>query len=988
MTTPMRPAPFVGRERELRILLARLDAAGDERGSCVLVGGEPGIGKTRLLLELARRASGDGRLVLAGRAYESESMPAYLPFVESLRGRLQEPPEGMRSGSDGAGAPAAPHGLGQWLPALVERSAGASDYDRYRMFEGVTDTILDIARRSECGVLLWLDDLHWADQPALLLLLHLLRRLAGQAAPLLVAGTYRTVDLGRGHRFLDFLADAGREQLADLVLLQPLSLEETGHLAGALTGAPVSDQLVTTLHRETAGNAFYVTEMVRDLCDEQAGPAGLTALPPGRVLPRGVRQVIDKRLARLHPDTVRVLQAAAVLGDGCAPELIARVSAVEGAMLLDALDEALLTGMLRDEGGRWYFAHAFISQALHQGMHSARRASLHHRALDALEQAAARGDVSALSGLAYHAVRAGLDHSDCRPVDHARSAAAQALGSLAFEEAIRLYQLALDEIARRRTPADEPVRRRIVLDLGRAQHQAGLFSAAMTSFATAFESARAAVDVEAMAEAATGYEDALLASGNARSPTDASVHMHETVLTAIGTVESAARVRLLAGLARALFFGGERARAPRLADEALALARRVGDDRALAAALHAHRITMWGPDALPQRLSVATELIRTADRTGDLGLALEGRQWRMFALLESGDTAGFDAELPAYTRLAAEIGQPLFTFKAEQWRHVRAIMNGHFDDAERFITRTAETARQTGSTSLLADATLMLLSIRPAQERAGEVVEQVRDFVHQHPELPVWRFILAHLLAEAGHMGEARARFEELAANDFAGLAQDYFLLIIFVYAAETCVRLGDRARAAVLYERLAPYRDRVAVLLPVYHGAVAGRLGLLATLLSRWDQAEADFELAVRINRTALARWRLARTLTDYAGTLLGRPERRQEQRGRARALLDEALALYDTFGSAQDARARRLLADPRLAGAPALRPSYPDGLTEREVEVLRLLAAGLTSRRIADTLVLSERTVERHIEKLYAKTGAHGRAEATRYALLHRLA
>lgn len=903
MTTLWGRPPFVGRERERQLLLARLGAAGEGRSGSILVGGEPGIGKTRLMLEVAEQARRDGWRVLAGRAYESDGMPPYLPFAEALR-------EHVRGGSTGD-FPAG-QDLTRWLPTLAERPTGLSDLDRYRMFEAVTEAVLGTARAGTAGVLLWLDDVHWCDQPSLLLLRHLLRRLEGEAAPLLVAATYRTVELGRGHPFLDFLADVSREQLAQSVLLRSLSLEETGRLIEAVAGVRPHDDLVSALHRETAGNAFYLTEIVRDLCDAPAGLAGVTDLPPERALPQSVRQVIEKRIARLKADTVRLLQAGAVCGDGFRIELVEAVGDIRGAALLDGLDEAITAGMLRDEGDHWCFAHALINQTLYLGLNGARRSLLHRRALDALERMFGGDPGPVSSELAHHAVRAGLDDGDARPFEYARRAAGRALGSLAFEEAVRLEELALHVLDQRHTPANHPHRGEALLDLGDARRRAGRFRAAMTAFQAAGSLARDAGDVEAMARAAIGYEDALLASGDPRSPADASVRIQEEALAARGDTDSVARARLLAGLARASFFGGERERARGLADEAMAVARRLTDEGALAAALNARRITIWGPDDLAGRLAVATELLTVAGRTGDVELELEGRQWRLFALLEVGDTAAFDVGLDAYDRLARQVGQPLVQFKVREWRSVRALLAGRLGEAEAFIVDALERGRRTGTVSILADATLMRFSVGMVQGDCEAVIEPLRGFVERHPELVVWRFILARALVEAEGMAEACALFEELASRDFADVPYDYFRLMILVFAAETCAHLGDRERAGTLYRLLLPYRDQAAVVLPIYLGAVAGYLGLLAAVLGRRDEAEAHFEAAVAANRTAGAMPHLARALADYARMLLDRPDHQRTAWARARRLLDEAVVLYDAFGPHYGARVRGLLAGP----------------------------------------------------------------------------
>jgi predicted ATPase len=210
--------PFIGRHQELAVLCERLDAAGHDQGQggMVLVAGEPGIGKTRLAAEFAVRARDAGWLVLTGRAYESEGMPPYLPFVEALRQLLLSGPRHDLGAVLGREAPdiarLVPE-IRDALPELPQPTLLNREGERYRLCEAVTDVLLTVARSQDGGLLLILDDLHWADTPTLLVLLHLARKLA--AAPLLVVGTYRTVDLTHTHPLAAVIAELQREGLVE-----------------------------------------------------------------------------------------------------------------------------------------------------------------------------------------------------------------------------------------------------------------------------------------------------------------------------------------------------------------------------------------------------------------------------------------------------------------------------------------------------------------------------------------------------------------------------------------------------------------------------------------------------------------------------------------------------------------------------------------------------------------------------------------------------
>ena len=250
-----------------------------------------------------------------------------------------------------------------------------------------------------------------------------------------------------------------------------------------------------------------------------------------------------------------------------------------------------------------------------------------------------------------------------------------------------------------------------------------------------------------------------------------------------------------------------------------------------------------------------------------------------------------------------------------------------------------------------------------------------------YPTVPSLRAALALLYCDLAREEEARREFERLAASDFADLHEDWVWLPHVVLLAEVCAFLGDRCRAARLYDLLLPYADR-NVTGSSSPGVAAHHLGLLAAKMGRHEEAAAHYEAALQLNARMGARPALAHTLRAYGAMLLARPGR--TELARARQLLESALAIYDELGMRHDAaEVRSLLAQRRLAAVPLRAPAYPDGLTEREVEVLRRIAAGRSNREIADELVLSVRTVERHITNLYGKIDARGKADATAYAL-----
>ena len=469
------PVPFVGREHELDKLLGHVQAAQEGRGSVVLVAGEPGIGKTRLALELAERARATGNKVLFGRAYESEGMPPYLPLIEALRPYVWSCPLEQLREQLGAGAPEVAllvREVRARLPDLPSSPPVSPEEERYRLFESVSDFLLQIASSNPHGLLLCLDDLHWADKPTLLLLQHLARKLSN--ASLLVLGTYRTVDLDRTHPLSDILADLSRERLYERLLLASLPIDDAAAFVTEINGAPSAPAVVEAIYRDTGGNPFFVEEVVRQLRAEGRDLADPRAVVADWSIPEGVRQVIGKRLSRLSADSNRLLQAGAVLGEGFSFEVLGAVSglvqngAVDSAPVIDALDETLRAGLFREENRSYHFTHALVRQTVEAELSLPRKQRLHLLAGGAIERAYAGNPDALVAELAHHFFQAAPAGVADKAIAYAERAGARAQAIFAYEEAVRFYEMALQALDLQDAP-DDARRCDLLLALGSAQ---------------------------------------------------------------------------------------------------------------------------------------------------------------------------------------------------------------------------------------------------------------------------------------------------------------------------------------------------------------------------------------------------------------------------------------------------------------------------------------------------------------------------------------
>jgi class 3 adenylate cyclase len=874
---------FVGRAREMEDLRATLDDARAGRGRLVLLGGEPGIGKTRMASEIATYARVRGLQVLWGRCYETGGAPAYWPWVQIIRAYVHDRDPGTLLSEMGSGAVDIAQVVSEVRERLPDLPAGATldpEQARFRLFDSIA-TFLRNAARHEPLVLV-LDDLHWADKPSLLLLEFLAREMS--AARLLVLVTYRDLALAREHPLFQTLGELTRSEVTRRFALSGLDEREVGRyieMAAAVTPSPA---LVATIHRETEGNPFFVGEVVRLLAAE----GGLERAAPILRIPQGVREVIGRRLAGLSPETNGVLSVASVIGREFELGILERVSDRDGDALLDALEEATGARVLAEvpgPAGRYRFAHALIRETLYDDLPATRRLRLHRRIGEVLETLHRAKPDRHLAELAYHFAQSAHRGDAGKAIDYARRAADRAQKQLAYEEAVRLYQMALDAVEAEER-VDERLRGDLVLDLAEACRRAGETERARALFRQAADLARAAGAPEALARAALGYGVWWVVG----LVDDFHVGLLEEALRALPGVDGALRARVMARLAAELSFSRFDERRDVLSRDAVEMARRVGDVATLAFALHARHLACWGPTDPEERLAVADEILRLADEAGDRDMEARGRHLRITDLIEIGDVRALDVELAAQARVADALRQPLYHWHKAYFAAMRALLDGRVEEGEGLAMQAFVLGQEKG---IDAEQTLgvQMFSIRQAQARLEELEGGVQAYVTLYPAALGWRCGLARLLAELGRTEETRREFEVLAANDFADVPQDVLWLTNLCTIAVACAFLGDERRAATLYRLLEPYAGRNVVVGAgvAYANCVDYYLGLLAATTREWPAAEDHFDAALATNTRIGARAFLAETEERYAEMLLERAATGDVER--ALALLDRAL-------------------------------------------------------------------------------------------------
>jgi tetratricopeptide (TPR) repeat protein len=888
---------LVGREPELAALQALLADAYVGKGGIALLEGEPGIGKTRTAEEFAQEAPRSGARVLWGRCYHDEGAPAFWPWVQVIRAyaRGGDPQRLLADMGPGAAdiAQLVPE-VGEWVPKPPSSSPLDPAQARFRLFESITRFLRDSSQRQP--LVLVLDDLHWADKPSLLLLEFLSREV--RQSRLLLVATYRDVEVKRDHPLVSTLAELARQPACRRIPLRGLSEQDVARFIEHVAGRPVSPQLVSAVYLETEGNPFFVAEVVQLLKLEgpllELQPSALGHLP----IPPTVRDVIRRRLHHLSTECSAVLSIAAVIGREFRLAILQRASDIADDPLLDALEQAADAGIitvLSGAGGLYSFSHALIRDTLYEQLGTAARVRAHRQVGEALETLYDANPEPHLAELAYHFYQAAPGGDADRAIAYAVRAAERATAQLAYEEAARHYQMALDILESAGAVVDEDRVGVLLIALGEAQSRAGDRHAAQVTLGRAAEIARQLGLTELLAQAALGYGGPWVTMG---AVDKTLVGLLEEALGVLAPEERVLRARVLARLAMELYFSDDRARCASLSHQAVELARQGGDAEALAYVLSGRCFALWGPDDVGDRLEAATELVRLAEQAGDEELVLQGHLWRAGVQLDLGAIHAVRRELDLQARLAERLRQPVYLWQTALRRALLALLEGRFEDGESLAQQALALGERVQPESARGSFAVQMLVLRREQGRLNEVKPIVKDFAERYPAVPGWRGFLAQLYSEEGCMVQAQNEFEQLAVDSFSVLPRDYTWLSSVAFLSEVCASLGDADRAAMLYQLLLPYAERnvVAGRLSACVGPVARFLGMLARMMGRYGEAAQHFEEALASGRRMGARPLMARTQYEYGALILAHS--RPDELDKARSLIGQALATARELG------------------------------------------------------------------------------------------
>src|SRR5271156_1193650 len=632
------PVSYVGRVEERAAIEEAMVLARDGARQVVLLSGEPGIGKTRLSSYGAHRAHAESFAVCWGTCSEELAVP-YEPWIEVCSQLIKHAREDVldrlverHKGELGRLA----RNLERRVADLPAPQTSDPETERYLLFSGVAGLLQEVAQ--SVPVCLVLDDLHWADGQSVALLKHVVRTV--EQGALQVIATYRDSDLGKDHPLTAVLADLRSIEGVQRLALHGLGADEVAQIMTVVAGYELDEdilQLAKEIAAETDGNPFFVGEILRGLwesggltLDEASGRWSVDR-SAGVALPESVREVIERRVERLGEEALEVLRLAAVIGRSFDLELLESIPDLDESLLLDHLEAAVAASLLAESServGQFRFAHALINQTLYEGLGATRRARMHQRVAQALEDLYGEDPGEHLSELALHWRLAAVSLDKAKAADYALRAGQRALESLAPAEAVKLFADAVELIG----DVDSAERCEALIGLGEAQLQSG--EAAYRE--TLLEASRIA---SAIAGAELAAKAALANNRGGFSSTFGEVDAER--LAAIDRAielddppNHARRARLLALKALELEWDPDFGMRRALAEEAISLARATEDTRTLAEVLRNVAETIRAPDTLAWRIDLAEELVGCAAEVSDPALRFSAHHVDLHTCIE------------------------------------------------------------------------------------------------------------------------------------------------------------------------------------------------------------------------------------------------------------------------------------------------------------------------------------------------------------------
>ena len=798
-----RQTPFVGRADLLDHMAAALDEARADGPRVVTIGGEPGLGKTRLAAALAAAAHDAGVTTVYGRADDRIAIP-YGPFLEAI--------DGYFAGLDAAEAAAllGRHSgiLSRLVPSIAAMAASAEPTDSPDLNQLHLAVALEHALRAVAGTsgaLLILDDMQWASRAALALV----EQLAASAppAPLLVVVMHRGSEVPQKRR-------------VESIELEPLTVADITALARLQGG---NDEAAARVWRDSGGNALLASELLSRPGGDGEHPARIDEL-------------VRERLARLPAGAADVLRTAAVAGLEFDPAIVAVASGTEAGAAAEALERAREVRLLVDaiERPGWLaFRHALVRASLLDTVGADAEKEMHQRLGVALENEPWAG--ASHASLAYHFGAAAPLGGWRAAVRYGLPVARAAFDDGMHEDAVAVAGRTLVALEAAGDP--DPLAR---LDLqilrGTAQRALGDVVGHET-LGVAFAGAAARGDATRMADAALGYTHGGAATEEAFVD-DLVLPMYEQALEAIGTTDDARRARLLGRIATGYAWqrSGERARAPR--DEAYAIATRLADEATLGHVVTSVRRSLTGTASVDEQYALETTLIDLAVRHDDARGRARALLWRFDTSVASGDGDGLEDLLDEAGAIIATLPDASYHHSLGYSRGALAFIRGDIEAADREVERAAAVGRERGVPDAIVEAVRLghLMGVRYEQGRLAELRDEIVPFFAASG-MPAMRGTIAWVDALLGNTDgvadHLQAFLDDVAVGGVRFITGVAGLPVI----GEPILLLGDAELARQGYEILRPYPRRAGLV--SQQGSTDFTLGQLARMLGREDDAQ-----------------------------------------------------------------------------------------------------------------------------------------------------
>ncbi len=883
---------FVGRQAEMASLSAGLSQALRGDPQTFLLMGDAGMGKTRTIEEFAHRAAARGASVLVGRCREEAGSPAFWPWIQILRTHIESGNQETLSSLERHAAV-----ISQMLPELrnlFPTIAPLPDVEaeqaRFRLLDAITRFFQASAKQKPLALMI--DDLHRADTSSLLLLEFLVREL--RSSPVFILGAYRD---------LDILGDTTREQcltrVARTATTRSIQLKGISRRAvGELVGQPEDAELVSALYEQSAGNPFFLTQLVQLLEVDSAELSDKSADEWRFSLPTGVRDAITSQLSGLPARTREALTVAAVIGRDFTPALLARGLGTPISEVLERLEPAITARLIENaqhRPGSYRFSHALLRDVVYDQIPKLDSRRHHKQIGEALEALHVSDLDNCIAELAFHfAESAGVGDAG-KAIAYCIAAGEQAASRLAHENASEHFRSAL-RLMDFQDVADPRKRCELLIQLGAAEMRIGEREAARQYLLHAANIARQIDAPELLARAALGLAPGFFTIEVGTYDAELESLLNEA-RSAMPKMQGDLLVQLTARLAMAAVWSNTTESCDELSKTALTLARDVQNPVTKAYALRARHGALWGPERFEERRQLISELGELARASGDAEIALMYRILNITALLELGDIPRVDREISEYTILSNALQLPHARWYVSLYLAMRALLEGRYESATASANQFLELgSRVQDSNASQSFGSHLILRLWESNQ-LDEISNLLFEFLSKHPAMPAWKCVASFFYSENNNIDGTQI-FDSFAELGFDNIPLDETWAIAVQMLINTCCNIGNSVRAEQLYELSLPGKMHHTIVGygVMSWGSRARELGNLASLMGRFEEAGEHFELAIAQNRkTGAAPW-VAHSQFDYAKMLARR--RDPTHKGRIRELVADAQQAAERLG------------------------------------------------------------------------------------------